>query len=146
MAALAVAACIGTSGCFGKVREHRGPEGGAPDGSCEGPEPACGPYAATPPPAAAPSLVPEPLSQSAPLDYCIVFTVAPLKVDVGGEVAVAVFPRSPSETFRWTATDGWFDEPTATSTRYTCDVSGDHVITLEVSDCPGQYTAIVRCR
>lgn len=81
-----------------------------------------------------------------PLDpYCIVYTVAPLQVSVGGHVHVAAKRHSTGETFRWSSPGGTFEDPVAPETTFVCEASGEQVLSLTVSDCPDVYSATVRC-
>jgi len=63
-------------------------------------------------------------------------SVLPLEVIVGGEIEVSA--NASDETFDsvWSAGAGSFEDPTARSTLYFCDVPGSHTIRFTISDPP----------
>lgn len=79
--------------------------------------------------------------------------VAPLQTSIGNRIAV----RSQAEdeegdpiVYAWTAETGSFDDPSAADTFYTCEETGDHSLTVSVSDdgfahCVDSWTVAIRC-
>ena len=79
--------------------------------------------------------------------------VAPLQTSIGNVIQV----RSRAEDadgdaidYAWTADSGTFANPSATATFYTCEETGDHRLTISVTDegdehCVDRWTVDVRC-
>ena len=64
-------------------------------------------------------------------------TAAPLKTSVGNDIALTSEAEDADGNpiqYMWTATSGSLDDPSAPSTTYTCTETGDHFITIQVTD------------
>ncbi|MBT8454186.1 MAG: PKD domain-containing protein [Deltaproteobacteria bacterium] len=79
--------------------------------------------------------------------------VAPLQTSVGNDIALsagAVDLEGDEILYRWEATDGFIDDPTAPETTYTCRTAGSHAVRVEVSDdsfdyCISDWTVAITC-
>jgi hypothetical protein len=79
--------------------------------------------------------------------------VSPLETSVGNDIDLAAIAANaggdPIE-YSWTATGGFIDDPSASSTTYVCAEVGAHTITISVSDdgfdqCLDRWTVSVTC-
>ena len=79
--------------------------------------------------------------------------VAPLQTSIGNRIAVrsqAEDEEGDSIAYAWTADSGSFEDPSAADTFYTCEETGDHSLTVSVSDdgfayCVDSWTVAIRC-
>ncbi|MBW2508265.1 MAG: hypothetical protein JRE81_06520, partial [Deltaproteobacteria bacterium] len=79
--------------------------------------------------------------------------VAPLQTSVGNVITVraeAEDAEGDTVEYAWTASSGSFGDPAAASTFYTCEETGEHSITITVSDdefraCADAWSVGVRC-
>jgi hypothetical protein len=90
------------------------------------------------------------------LNVCAELTkavVAPLQTSVGNVIAVRAQAEDvegdPIE-YAWTASSGSFASPASAETLYTCEETGDHELTITVSDdgfgdCTDDWTVDIRC-
>jgi hypothetical protein len=79
--------------------------------------------------------------------------VAPLQTSIGSRIVVrsqAEDEEGDSIAYAWTADSGSFDDASAADTFYTCEETGDHSLTVSVSDddfahCVDSWTVAIRC-
>ena len=79
--------------------------------------------------------------------------VAPLQTSIGNRIAVrsqAEDEEGDSIAYAWTADSGSFEDSSAVDTFYTCEETGDHSLTVSVSDdgfayCVDSWTVAIRC-
>ncbi|MFT3922988.1 MAG: hypothetical protein QM778_10670 [Myxococcales bacterium] len=67
------------------------------------------------------------------------YVFSPLSVVVGSEISISSFAEDEEGdpvTYSWQAPDGVFSHPDASDTSYRCDVAGEKVLKLTVSDTP----------
>ncbi|MBT8470804.1 MAG: hypothetical protein KJN97_18810 [Deltaproteobacteria bacterium] len=90
------------------------------------------------------------------LNICAELTkavVAPLQTSIGNQIAVqsqAVDEEGDPIAYAWTTDSGSFADPSAAATSYTCEETGDHSVTISVSDdgfdhCIDSWTVAIRC-
>lgn len=79
--------------------------------------------------------------------HCVVLTVAPEQVSVGGKVRATAHPGDPdlALSFEWSASAGTFAEPESAATSYTCTSAGPQLLTLSVPECGASFSAVVTC-
>ena len=79
--------------------------------------------------------------------------VAPLQTSIGNQIAVqsqAEDEEGDPIAYAWTTDSGSFADPSAAATLYTCEETGDHSVTISVSDdgfdyCVDSWTVAIRC-
>ncbi|MEM9726974.1 MAG: hypothetical protein AAF997_00205, partial [Myxococcota bacterium] len=79
--------------------------------------------------------------------------VAPLQTSIGNSIIVSSQAKDhegDSIEYMWSGDGGTFSDPTSQATFYTCEETGDHQITISVSDdgfayCMDSWTVDVRC-
>jgi len=76
--------------------------------------------------------------------------VAPLQTSIGNVIIVRSQAEGDPVEYSWTADSGIFANPSAADTFYTCEETGDHQLTISVTDdgfeyCVDSWTVDVRC-
>ncbi|MDB4278515.1 hypothetical protein N9917_02800 [Deltaproteobacteria bacterium] len=79
--------------------------------------------------------------------------VAPLQTSVGNDIDVrsqAVDAEGDAIEYSWTADSGTFANPSAAATFYTCEETGDHRLTISITErgsdaCVDDWTVDIRC-
>ncbi len=78
--------------------------------------------------------------------YITLMLVAPVQTDVGGTITLSGnasgSPDGKVIKFKWTGQGGTIDYPDAHSSDYVCRDSGEHRITLTVTDLMGRHDAL----
>jgi phosphodiesterase/alkaline phosphatase D-like protein len=68
--------------------------------------------------------------------------VSPLQTSIGNDIDLSALGEDVEGddiSYAWSATGGSIDDASAQATTYTCEVAGEHTITITVSDDDGEY-------